>query len=249
MHTSDAEDLRLRVGQLAKRTGLTVRTLHHWDHIGLLQPGHRTAAGHRLYGPTDLRRLQRILSLRTLGLTLEEIRTFLSTENPSLAEVLRSHRDRLRVQLDLLQDLESRLGRILSSLESEGEVTDEDLLITMERMAMFEKYFTKEQLEALEHRKEALGPEAIREAEEEWPRLIAAVREAMEKGVDPTSPEVRTLATRWSALVNAFSGGDRTIEGSLATMYKSEPGMATQQGLDPALFQYIGTAMRAASEE
>lgn len=233
----------LRVGELAKRTGLTVRTLHHWDQVGLLNPRGRTPAGHRLYGRGQIRRLQMILSLRAVGLSLDEIGGFLDDQAPGLESVLRTHRDRIRKQRSRLGEVEDRLDRILAALSAGQHVEEEELLRTMERMAMFEKHYTPEQLEALEQRKEALGSEAIQGAQEEWPRLITAVREAMEKGTDPASDEVQLLAKRWSGLIQAFSGGDRGTEKSLGSMYKAEPDMAAEQGLDPALFQYIGAAM------
>ena len=62
------------MGELAKRTGVTVRTLHHYDEIGLLRPSRHTESGHRLYTAVDVARLQRILSLRQLGFALEEVR-------------------------------------------------------------------------------------------------------------------------------------------------------------------------------
>ena len=61
----------LKIGELASRTGLTVRTLHHYDEIGLLKPSHRTDSGHRLYTVRDLGRLQQIVSLRQLGFSLD----------------------------------------------------------------------------------------------------------------------------------------------------------------------------------
>src|SRR6201988_5498959 len=63
----------LKVGELAKRTGLTVRTLHHYDEIGLLKPSLHTEAGHRLYTAADVARLQQVLSLRQLGFSLEQV--------------------------------------------------------------------------------------------------------------------------------------------------------------------------------
>ena len=68
----------LKVGELAKRTGLTVRTLHHYDEFGLLKPSLHTAAGHRLYTGEDVVRLQQVLSLRQFGFSLEEVRDFLN---------------------------------------------------------------------------------------------------------------------------------------------------------------------------
>src|SRR3954464_5955502 len=67
----------LKVGELARRTGLTTRTLHHYDEIGLLKPSLHTEAGHRLYTADDVARLQQVLSLRQLGFALEEVRACL----------------------------------------------------------------------------------------------------------------------------------------------------------------------------
>ena len=66
-----------KVGELARRTGLTIRTLHHYDEIGLLKPTLHTGAGHRLYTAGDVARLQQVRSLRQLGFSLEEIRACL----------------------------------------------------------------------------------------------------------------------------------------------------------------------------
>ena len=243
------EERILRIGEIAKRAGLTVRTLHHWEAVGLLSPSQRTSAGHRLYRTAEIRRLQRIASLRALGMSLHQIRDLLTRRSPTLEEVLTNHRDQLREQRRKLEGLEQRLDSILSRLSDGTAVTDEELLETMEMMAMIEKHFSPEQLEELKKREEALGPEAIREAQEAWPRLIAAVKEEMKKGTDPASEVVQALAKEWTGLIQAFSGGDTGIEASLAGMYKAEPDIAAQQGMDPGLFQYIGAAIRAGAQE
>ena len=67
----NAEQTRWKIGELAKRTGITVRTLHHYDQIDLLVPSMHSDAGHRLYSATDIARLQQILSLKQLGFHLE----------------------------------------------------------------------------------------------------------------------------------------------------------------------------------
>ena len=82
-----------------------------------------------------------------------------------------------------------------------------------------------------------------------WPKLIAEVKDAMERGVDPTSEPVLVMARRWSELIEAFTGGDKGIEASLGKMYQAEPQMAQSQGMDPELFGFIGTAMAALKEE
>src|SRR5947209_10549095 len=99
----------LKVGELARRTGLTVRALHRYDEIGLLSPSLHTEAGHRLYTAADVARLQQVLSLRQLGFSLEEVRGCLDRPGFSPLEVVRIHAARLREQIALQQGLCERL--------------------------------------------------------------------------------------------------------------------------------------------
>lgn len=77
--------MSLKVGELAKRCGLTVRTLHHYDQIGLLRPSARSGSGYRLYGRSDIARLHQIQVLRKLGLSLAEIGGWLDEAPVSLS--------------------------------------------------------------------------------------------------------------------------------------------------------------------
>src|ERR1700752_1922497 len=95
----------LKVGELARRTGLTVRTLHHYDEIGLLKPSHHTEAGHRLYTAGDVARLEQVLSRRQLGFTLEQVCDCLNRTGLSPLEVIRRHIDRLHEQMKLQSKL------------------------------------------------------------------------------------------------------------------------------------------------
>jgi MerR family transcriptional regulator, thiopeptide resistance regulator len=123
---------RWRVGELAQRAGLTVRTLHHWDEIGLLSPSMRSEAGHRWYGEADVARLQQILSLRQLGLGLERIREALDRaarggDDLTPLVLVRRHLEHLRALLQQQQ----RLCRRLEALErrfAARPATIEDLL-------------------------------------------------------------------------------------------------------------------------
>ena len=99
----------LKVGELARRTGLTIRTLHHYDEIGLLRPSLHTEAGHRLYTADDVARLQQVVSLRQLGFSLEQVRDCLDRPGFSPVEVIRLHLARLREQIELQRQLGERL--------------------------------------------------------------------------------------------------------------------------------------------
>src|SRR6516225_9359805 len=103
----------LQVGELARRTGLTVRTLHHYDEIGLLRPSLHTEAGYRLYTRGDVARLQQVLSLRQLGFALEEIRDCLDRPGFAPLEVIRLHVTRLREQIELQRKLCERLETLV----------------------------------------------------------------------------------------------------------------------------------------
>src|SRR5262245_1930183 len=94
----------LKVGELARRTGLTVRMLHHYDEVGLLRPSLHTGAGHRLYTAGDVARLQQVLSLRQLGFSLEQVRDCLDRPGFAPVEVIRLHAARLREQPDHWQE-------------------------------------------------------------------------------------------------------------------------------------------------
>jgi len=233
-----------KVGQLAKRTGISVRTLHHYDQIGLLTPSHRTASGHRLYDRDDVVRLQQIVMLRQLGFALEEIAAALRRADAALPQLIDRHLGRLREQIERERRLCARLERMSEWLRAGREVSMDEFLNTIEEMTMFEKYMTEEQLETLRKRGEAVGPERMQQVQEEWPRLIADVRAEMERGTDVHSPRVQELAGRWRSLVNEFSGGDAAIETAVATMYQNEPGAAQRFGFDPKVWQYISAALK-----
>src|SRR5690242_5489709 len=147
----------LKVGELARRTGLTVRTLHHYDAIGLLRPSLHTEAGHRLYTSGDVARLQQVLSLRQLGFSLDEIGACLQRPDFSPLEVIRLHVARLREQIQLQRALCERLEALAASFHGTEAVSAEEFLQTIEVMSMIENYYTPEQMEYLKKRREAVG--------------------------------------------------------------------------------------------
>ena len=232
-----------KVGELAKQTGLTVRTLHHYDEIGLLSPSHRTAAGHRLYVEDDVARLQQIASLRNLGFPLEEIRDVLNHGRLSPLQVVQLHADRLRQQVRTQQRLVERLDALAEGLRTAETVSADQLIQTIEEITMFEKYYTPEQMDYLKERREQVGEARIHEVESEWPRLMDEVRAEMDRGTDPCDPRVQELARRWKGLVEEFTGGNEGIRQSLGNLYQNE---STVHGMDVAgmrpLMEYVGNA-------
>jgi DNA-binding transcriptional MerR regulator len=231
-----------RIGELAQHAGVTVRTLHHYDELGLLTPSERTSGGHRLYGAGDVERLYRLLALRNLGLPLEEIGPLLERED-GVEDTVRRHLGRVEQQLRALTTLKARLTRLL-----DGGHDTERLLEALEAMSMFEKYYTPEQLAQLEERRQLLGEDAIKQGEQDWRDLYAQVRQHREAGTDPADPEVQKLVERSSELIRMFTGGDPGIEAGLKRMYETEgPARASRNFADPADMEYLQKARASRS--
>ena len=240
----------MKVGTLARRTGLSVRTLHHYDEIGLLSPARRTPAGHRLYGADDVARLQRIVSLRQLGLSLDEVGACLDDPAFTPSRVIEMQLARLREQIDLQNRLYRRLAALAEHFRAAEEVSVDDLIQSIEVTKMIEKYYTEAQLRALEERRRQLGEDGMQQAQQEWQDLYAQARAEMERGTDPTSEPVVRLARRALELIRAFTGGDAGTERSLNTMYRQEgPEAASRGTIDRAVWDYFGRAMDAARKE
>ncbi|MDR3388564.1 MAG: MerR family transcriptional regulator [Rudaea sp.] len=232
------------VSQIAKRTGITVRTLHHYEAKGLLTPAQRSDAGYRLYGASELKRLQHIVSLKALGFPLTEVRACLDADAPSLTQALTSQIDRLRETVVRQQDILLRLEQVAQRAAQGESIDAETLLASIEATTVMEKYFTTEQMQSIKRRGEALGSGRIHAVEQAWPDVIAGMQAALQLNKDPASAEVQVLARRWRSLVREFTGGDRAIQGSLNTMYKQEPAVQAKTGIDPALMAYACAAMK-----
>ncbi|NOX58364.1 MAG: MerR family transcriptional regulator [Planctomycetes bacterium] len=233
-----------KIGKLAVQAGISVRTLHYYDEIGLLPPSHRTGAGHRLYTEDDVRRLQCIKSLCALGFSLDQTGGLLSTRDCSPRQVIEMHLTQLREEMRRQLKLVERLEAIHEKLQHEKTAGIDELLglITeIEMMETFKKCYTAEQLDTLEKRAQKVGPERMQEVQGEWHELIGQVREQMNAGSKPDEPQVQELAKRWMGLIDEFTGGQKDIAESLGNVYKYDPTIASSRGfdLDATIMEYV----------
>ncbi|MCH9033429.1 MAG: MerR family transcriptional regulator [Planctomycetes bacterium] len=243
-----------KVGELATQTGVSVRTLHYYDEIGLLSPSQRSGSGHRLYGADDVVRLQQIKSCRQLGFSLAEIRDLLSRPDYAPQQVIQLHIERLEEQIQLQRRLCSRLEAIAKRLRAAEQVSVDEFVSAIKEIEMveqFEKYYTPQQLRELEKRRQVVGEDRMREAEGEWKQLLEQIRSEMAKGTDPASETMQRLAKRYQGLIDEFTGGNKEIEESLRRMYKAEPDIAGDKGYtpDPKMAEYVGKSLAAAADK
>jgi DNA-binding transcriptional MerR regulator len=228
-----------KIGELARIAGVTVRALRHYDSVGLLVPSERTHGGHRLYSPADVQRLYKLLALRRVGLPLEEIGPLLDSED-GIGDTVRRHLGRVEQQLGALEQLRLRLTQLLAALDGDEDSTQR-FLDALEAMTMFEKYYTPEQLERLEQRRNELGEDAIKAVEQEWQEIYAKLRELREAGVDPAAPEAQAVGDRAFELIEMFTGGDPGITASLRRMYEQESPEKLTRGMgSPEDVAYMG---------
>lgn len=197
------------VNKLAKLAGVSVRTLHHYDRLGLLKPSVRTEARYRLYGEKELIRLQQILFYKELDFSLQEILGILEDPNFDLVTALQQHKSALQERRDRLATLLTTIDKTIAKLKGEsGMLTDEELY----------EGFPKGQ----EYRQEAAekyGEQTVAESEDKLRKLgkegfaqLKAESEAVAKTLvslmhqDPASEMVQQQIARHYALIQQFWG-------------------------------------------
>jgi DNA-binding transcriptional MerR regulator len=228
----------LKIGELAKRTGLTVRTLHHYDDIGLLSPSARSDAGYRLYNDADLARLHRILALRRFGMALAEIGAYLSGPDRPLADLVERQIAMLDRQIEQASTLRSRLARLRGQLGEGRQPDPADWLTTLEQMTMYDKYFSQQELQEL-----PLYTQADK-VEGEWQALVAQVRGLLDAGTSPADAGARALAKRWMAMVARDTNANPVLFAKLNAMHEQEPSVQERTGITPAVMAFVLAAAK-----
>ncbi|HVK24231.1 MAG TPA: MerR family transcriptional regulator [Actinokineospora sp.] len=213
---------RWSVGALAKLTGLTVRTLHHYDELGLLRPSERTHSGHRRYTEQDLRRLYQVRLLRQLGMPLDEISPTLvdpSDPNP-LRKVLADHLDELDDRVWRLMSLRRQTRDLLRQLDGPRHADSGDLLSLLGCTSIFEDQLTKEQRDFLDDRADDLGADGREWLDAEWPQVLAAVVAHFRAGTPVDSPEVQAIGGRLATIATQFAGDDPDVLKSMSGFFR-----------------------------
>jgi MerR family transcriptional regulator, thiopeptide resistance regulator len=218
---------------------VTVRTLHHYDHLGLLKPTARSEAGYRLYGEADLERLEQIIVLKFLGLPLKKIRELLDQPKPRLPQTLRRQRQALeekRRRLDMAIHAVAEAERLFAQPNQPAWASLKKIIEVIEMQNDNEwmmKYYQGPARAKLEERKKLWSPELQEQVSKQWSELIAEVNASLDE--DPASPKAQALAARWQKLVEGFTGGDPDITEGLKNLYRDQANWPTpfQQQMQP----------------
>jgi MerR family transcriptional regulator, thiopeptide resistance regulator len=244
----------LTVGQVAEQFDVTVRTLHHYDEIGLLVPSARTSAGYRLYTDKDIVRLQHVVVYRRLGFALEEIAQLLDDPAADVGGHLRRQREAVMSRLDEMRDLVAAIDRALEKEMSGIKLTKE------EQKELFGDGFSEEYAAEAEQRwgeTEAWKQSQQRTSKytkQDWVRFKeesaangSAFVAAMNDGVAADSEQAMDLAEGARAQITKwFYDCSYEIHRGLAQMYLADPRFTrTYEDIAPGLAQYVHDAIIA----
>jgi DNA-binding transcriptional MerR regulator len=217
--------MQMKVGELARRTGLTVRTLHHYDEIGLLKPSARSESGYRMYAAQDVKRLHAIQALRYLGLPLAEIGVLLEGRQVRPEAILDQQMRALQRQIQEATELHDRLALLREGILSDRDPEIGDWVESLSLMATFGKYFSAAELKAIFTR--------YGEIEAEWLALQREVRAHMEAGGAIDSAPGQALTRRWMQLMMRWMRGDFSLMERWGDMYRRDPLVHVAQGAPP----------------
>jgi DNA-binding transcriptional MerR regulator len=235
------------VQEFAELAGVTVRALHHYDRLGLLQP-RRSETGYRMYSARDLERLEQVVALKFLGIPLKQIKAMLERDGRGLPAALRMQRTVLEEKRHMLDLAIRAIGDAERSLVPGRRPDAAVLKKIIEVIEMQEKhdwsakYYTPEAREKIAARAKV---------SQEWTDLFRDVETCLNE--DPEGEKAQALAVRWKTLVSGFTGGDREIGAGLNRLYADRPNWPAQfkeqmaPFSNPKVWEYMSRVMKCSS--
>ena len=224
----------LTTGEVAQRAGVSVRTLHHYDSIGLLRPDARSEAGYRLYGAQDIARLHAVQSLKSLGLSLEVIASALAGQGIEPKDLLQRQVQEAQRMLTEARALKDKL-QFLEDAVSGQQGSFDDLLAGIRLLDTYRLYLPAAGI------RQMLG--RWRRARPRWQPVADALLRCRAEGLEVGTAQVQLLAQRWMNVAMTVFRGRLGLIQNWARMHEHEPHTARHAGLEPELLTYLEQAI------
>jgi DNA-binding transcriptional MerR regulator len=237
------------VKELCRLAGVTPRTLHYYDEIGLLKPSQVGDNGYRYYGEETVLRLQQILLYRKMDVPLGEIKKFLDRKDFSIQEALQEHRQILLQRITQMEQIVATVDETLLYLKGEK---------SMDAKQFFAGLSDEEQAKYEQEAMEKYDPEVVKASNLKWKKaspqehekVLAEMHEvtlelaaAMPQGAD--SAAVQALIERWRRNIEYFWVPDLDQLLGLAELYNEDPRFkANYDAVDPHLAEFMREAIR-----
>ncbi|WP_054859995.1 MerR family transcriptional regulator [Gracilibacillus sp. JCM 18860] len=206
------------IGKLSKNTGVTVRTLDYYDEIGLIKPSSKTEGGHRLYSEDDVMRLERVLALKYMGFSLEQIKDILENSTSTWQESIQQQLELVKREQERLQVLEQALLGISYSIEIEGEINWKIIFNIIQ-------LYQQDPEDALQQYKDYLNDDEMKKimdmnvqnmSEEDirtWMKVIHDIKNNL--NIDPASEKAQQLVESWLNQAEKMYGNDEELLGDM----------------------------------
>ncbi len=237
------------VKQLSKLAGITPRTLHHYDEIGLLKPSRVGDNGYRYYGEDAVLRLQQILFYRELDFPLDDIKKIMGRRDYDVMGALQSHKEALSKQAVRINRLIQTVDNTINHLKGNKTMSDEKL---------FEGFSEEQQEKYAQEAEKMYDPETVRESNRKWKAYSAAKKEAIlaesnviykdmiaaiPKGVNST--EAQAIVERWRKHMDYFWTPNLEQLLGIANGYTDDPRFkANFDKMDPRLAEFMRDAVK-----
>ncbi|UPW09696.1 MerR family transcriptional regulator [Gordonia terrae] len=252
---TESDNVRdLPVGVVAGLVGVSVRTLHHYDQIGLVVPSGRTPAGYRVYDDTDVERLHQVLTYRELGFSLEQIATLLDDPDADPLSHLHTQREILTGRIDRLLRMVAALEEMMNakkkgitlSAADQAEIFGDDWPGEEYAAEAEERWGNTEAWTQSRQRTAQYSKEDWQRIKDETDDLERRLAEAMRRDVTPGSAEANALAEEHRAQIGRFYDCDHAMQVCLADMYVADPRFTEHYDEHaPGLAVYLREVIRA----
>lgn len=214
------------INQLAKIAEISVRTLHHYDDIGLLTSSRNIKNQYRIYEEKDLLKLQQILFFRELDFKLEDIKKILENPKFDIANALKDHKQMILLKRKRLDELLKTIDKTINKVTNKKNMKDKELYggFTKEEIEKYqeeakEKWGDTEAYKQSTERVKKMGKDGLNKVLEESGKLTMEIAYTMKKGLAPESTEVQKLIARHYDGLRAFYEPTKEIYAGLAKMY------------------------------
>jgi DNA-binding transcriptional MerR regulator len=240
--------MKYTVKQLADLAGVTPRTLHYYDQIGLLHPAIVGENGYRYYGDEAVLRLQQIMFFRELDFSLAEIQAIIDEPEFDLIQALQSHKRQLQERVGRLSDLIQTIDRTMLHLKGEKQVETHDLFGGFDeaKQEQYEQEISRQ-----------FGDRELHESRRRWASYSPQQKEKIKAesgqiyldlvahiGQDPATPEVQRIIARWHESIRYFYEPTREIMIGLAEGYATYPDfVALYTRMHPQLPEFLRAAI------
>ncbi len=247
------------IKELAKLSGVSVRTLRFYDEIGLFKPAHYGSNGYRYYENEQLFFLQQILFYRELGMELTQIQKIVGDPKFDKIQALKTHRETLEKETKRKQALIKTIDKTLAHLEKETPMKDSEIYkgFDPKKQAAYEEYLisnygdhARKNIEESKKRTKNWKKEDYEKVGRDYAEIHKALRQAMEQGLSEKDPSVQLRIKDHYEVVNRFWTPDREAYIALGKNYCEFPDFRKHfDSFHPKLAEYIANAMKVFAEK